>query len=190
MTLFDCLQIAGDTPEKDNNMDVLETLQSNVNQWADAIDERKARADFLRGECDRLVGETIDLSEAKAKQARKDRAECLTELELLAAQLSELHRRHEIAEQAVKEYQVNQAREAYERADAEARAKRLELDAALNERLRFNNRHGRETEADINGRKDIEVRIATLTAAARIAGRNQAEAGAALKALQIQGITG
>jgi hypothetical protein len=166
-------------------MNILATLESNVTTWQQAIDERTTRADFLRGEADRLVSETIDLTESKAKQASTKRAECLTELELIEAQLSELHRRHEIAEQAVKEYQLTQAQEAYNKADNEARAARLELNAALDERLHFMNRGGRggQTEESINQAKQIEIKIATVQAASRIATRKQAEAGAALRAL-------
>jgi hypothetical protein len=165
-------------------MDVLATLESNVTQWQQAIDERKNRAAFLHGECDRLIGETLDLSEPKARKASEARAAHITELELIDAQLSELHKRHEIAEQAVKEYQLTQAQEAYTKADHEARAARLELNAALDERLHFMNRGGRaETEASIDERKQIEIKIATAQAAARIANRKAADAGAALQAL-------
>jgi hypothetical protein len=165
-------------------MDVLETLEANVTTWRQAIDERKNRADFLHVECDRLVGETIDLSEPKAKQASTKRAEHLTELELIGAQLSELHKRHEIAEQAIREYQLTQAQEAYTKADNEARAARLEVNAALDERRHFMNSGGRgETEASINEHKQIEIKLATAQAAARIANRKAADAGAALQAL-------
>jgi len=164
-------------------MDVLQTLEANVSQWQQAIDERKARAEYLRGECDRLVSESIDLSEAKAKQARKDRAEYLAELELTQAQKAELTRRHELAVQAVKEYKLTQAREAYELAEQAARAKRLALNAAIDERLHFLNRGGRssENEESVNARRDIEVKIANAQAAVTIANRKAADAGAALQ---------
>jgi hypothetical protein len=172
------------TQKEPYNMNVIETLENNVTQWQQAIDERTERAAFLRGECDRLVSETIDLTESKARKASEARAANLTELELIEAQLSELHRRHEVAKQAVKEYQLTQAQEAYAKAEQEARAKRLELNAALDERLHFMNRGGRgETNESVEARKQIEIKVATAQAAVTIANRNLAEAGAALRAV-------
>jgi 2',3'-cyclic-nucleotide 2'-phosphodiesterase (5'-nucleotidase family) len=166
-------------------MNVLQTLEANVNQWADAISERTQRAEYLRGECDRLVSESIDLTESKAKQARKDRAEYLSEFELIEAQLQELARRREVAAQAVKEYLFSQAQEAYTEADRQAREKRQALNAALDARLHFVNHGGRkaESEASINTRKDIEISIATAQAELTIANRKAQETGAALQAL-------
>jgi hypothetical protein len=166
-------------------MDVLATLQSNVNTWADAIEERSQRAAFLHVECDRLVGETIDLAEGKAKQASTKRAEHLSELELIEAQLSELHRRHEIAQQAVREYQLTQAQEAYTKADQEAREKRQALIAVQDEKRHFMNRGGRggQSEESIRGLQALEVAEANAKAEVTIANRKAAEAGAALQAL-------
>lgn len=164
-------------------MDILATLESNVTTWQQAMDERKTRAEYLRGEIDRLVSESIDLSEPKAKQARKDRAEYLAELELIDAQLSELARRYAVAIQAVKEYKISQALEVYTKADQDAREKRQALNAAINERLRFLNRGGRkgETDKSVNAQRDIEVKIANAQAAVTIANRQAAEAGQALQ---------
>lgn len=166
-------------------MDAMQTLESNVTTWQEAIDERKARADYLRAECDRLISETIDLSETKARKASEARAAYLTELELIEAQLQELTRRHEVAVQAVKEYLINQALEISQRAEMEAREKRQALNAVLDERLHFLNRGGRgESDESINGHKEIEIRVATAQAEVRIANRKAAEAGRALQALQ------
>lgn len=164
-------------------MNVLQELESNVVTWAQAIDERKTRAAFLRGECDRLISESIDLSETKAKQARKDRAEYLAELELIEAQLSELARRHAVAIQAVKEYRISQAMEAYTKADQDARQKRQALNAAIDERLHFLNRGGRKAETDesVNARRDIEVKIANAQAEVTIANREAELTGRALQ---------
>jgi hypothetical protein len=167
-------------------MNVLQNLEADVRKWADAIEDREQRAEHLRRECARLIGESIDLSETEARKSRKQRGEHLTELDLLDAELSELTRRHEAAKAAVKEYQVNQAEAIYQQADQEAREARLAVDAALNERLRFMNQGGRkgESDASIEEKKNIEIKLANAQAASRIASRNRAEAGRVLQELR------
>ena len=164
-------------------MDILATLESNVTNVLETMTERNARAEYLRAECDRLVSDSLDLSEPKAKQARNARAEYLAELELTQAQNSELARRYAIALQAVKEYKLTQAQESYNQADQDAREKRQALQALFDERLHFINHGGRkgETSKNVNARRDLEVKIANAQAALTIANRATVETGRALQ---------
>jgi hypothetical protein len=167
-------------------MNTLETLQSNVAKWADAIDERKARIEVLNSGILSLVSDSIDGTDAKQKAARNKRAEYLAELESMTAELSELAWRLEVAIQSVNEYKLNVAQEVYDRADKDAHDKRAVLLKMQDAKLRFINKGGRKglSDSSVVAKKKIEVDLATAQADLTIANRRKDAAGKVVKALR------
>lgn len=165
----------------------MNTYETEVKKWEQATHERELAIATLQDEEKKLLCKSVEsAAENKRVELRIKRAECLVEIELQAAELTEVTRRFEVASQAVKEHKMTVAQEAYERADKDARAKRDILLAAQKAKLRFMNAGGRKGESDesINQLKKIEVDIATAQAELTIANRHKELAGQSVKELR------
>lgn len=95
-------------------MDTIEKLKENQSKWENEIKTRRDRVQFLNEQMPALVTAAIESTGAKQKEAHDKRTQYAAELETLTAELPEVQRRHDEAKQAVKNFYVDEAQQAYD----------------------------------------------------------------------------
>ena len=136
-------------------MDTIEQVKKNLEKWEDEITTRRERLQFINEQLPALVTAAIESKGTAQKEAQAKRTQYAAELETLNAEMPEVQRRHDEAKQAVKNFYIDEAQQAYD----EIMEKFLPARAKVGEMTKKNTRleNWRALGSDAAGIEDVRL---------------------------------